>query len=70
MCDLSNGEREAILGHVKGLEELVTRITTNASSVEERSWMDHEGLDQLLGQLAARATETQGWVQHKAAAHG
>ncbi len=70
MCDLSHGERDAILGQVKGLEELMAQITTNTQSVEERSWMDHEGLDRLLAQLAAKANETQGWVQHKAATHG
>jgi hypothetical protein len=33
--------------------------------------MDHEGLDRLLAQLAARATKAQGWVQRKAAGmHG
>ncbi len=70
MCDLSHGERAAILGHVKGLEELMAEITTNTRSVVERSWMDHKGLDRLLTQLAAKANETQGWIQHKAAAHG
>jgi hypothetical protein len=71
MCDLSDGERGTILGHVKGLEEVMAEIGESTRSVEERSWMDHEGLDRLLVQLAARATEAQGWVQRKAAGmHG
>ena len=66
MCDLSHTERDAILAHVSGLEELVTRIRASARSIEDRNWMDHEGLGGLLTQLAAGTSDAQAWVQHKA----
>jgi hypothetical protein len=71
MCDLSHTERDAILAHVSGLEELVTRIRTSARSIEDRNWLDHEGMDDLLGQLAAKTSDAQAWVHHKASmTHG
>lgn len=71
MCDLSQTERDTILGHVSGLEELVTRIRTSAQSIQDRNWMDHEDLDRLLAELGTRATETQSWVHQKmVATHG
>jgi hypothetical protein len=68
MCDLSNGERNAILGLLGGLEGLVTQIRSSARSIEERNWMDHEALDVLLDHLATKAAETRGWVHQKMAA--
>lgn len=71
MCDLSHTGGDASLAHVNGLEELVTRIRTSARSIEDRHWMDHEGLDELLTQLAAKTNDTLAWVHHKASmTHG
>jgi hypothetical protein len=71
MCDLSESERNAILGHIAALEDLVARIRASGASVEERNWMDHEGLDALLAELADRAVEARGWVGRKVAStHG
>ncbi len=66
MCDLTDGERTAILDHVHGLDELVTRIRASAQSIRERNWMDHAELDRLLVELSGRVAETQDWVHHKA----
>lgn len=71
MCDLSQSEREAILGRVKGLEELVTRIRASAQSIEDRNWMEHDDLDRLLTALSTETAGTQTWVHQKmAATHG
>jgi hypothetical protein len=66
MCDLTEGERDAILGHVRGLEEVLTQIRTSAQSIHDRSWMDHAELDRLLVDLSGRVAATQDWVHHKA----
>lgn len=65
MCDLSNTERDAILGHVSGLEDLVNRIRTSAKSVEDRSWMEHDDLDRLLQELSTKAADARTWVHGK-----
>jgi hypothetical protein len=71
MCDLSADEKDAILQYVNALTELIDKVRASSRSIEERSWMEHDELTQLLGQLADTATEAGQWVHDKVhATHG
>jgi hypothetical protein len=70
MCDLSAGEREAIMAHVKELDDLLSSIKTSTQSIQDRNWMDHDELSQLLGRVTETANQAQSWVHQKVASHG
>jgi hypothetical protein len=70
MCDLTEPEKDALLAHIGHLDDLVSQIKASARSVEERNWMDHGQLDQLLSRTADTATAAQYWVHEKVGAHG
>jgi hypothetical protein len=70
MCDLSVDERDAVLGQVEELTDLVTQVSASAQSIRSLSWMDHEELDRLLAAVGAKAAEARAWVGHKVAGHG
>jgi hypothetical protein len=71
MCDLTPDEKVAILQQLTGLQDVVDQIKTSAQTIEDRNWMEHDELSQLLGHLVGKANEADQWVHQKVhATHG
>jgi hypothetical protein len=71
MCDLTADEKDAILQHFSALQEVVDRIKASAQSIEDRKWIEHDEVSQLLGLLVDKAKLADHWVQEKVhATHG
>jgi hypothetical protein len=71
MCDLTPDEKVTILQHLSVLQEVVDQIKASAQTIEDRNWMEHDELSQLLSLLADKANEANHWVHQKVhATHG
>ena len=71
MCGLTAEEKVTILQHITALQEVVDQIKASAQSIEDRNWMEHDQLSELLGLLADKANEANNWVHQKVhATHG
>jgi hypothetical protein len=71
MCDITPDEKATILQRLSGLQEVVDQIKASAQTIEDRNWMEHDELSQLLALLADKANEANHWVHQKVhATHG
>ena len=71
MCDITPDEKATILQRLSGLQEVVDQIKASAQTIEDRNWMEHDELSQLLTLLAGKANEANHWMHQKVrATHG
>jgi hypothetical protein len=71
MCDLTADEKDSILRQLNALQDVVDQIKASARSIEERNWLEHDEVSQLLVLLTEKANEANHWVHQKVhATHG
>ena len=71
MCDLTADEKDSILQQLNALQDVVDQIKASAGSIEDRNWIEHDEVSQLLVLLAEKANEANHWVHQKVhATHG
>ncbi len=71
MCDLTADEKDAIVQQLDALQAIVDQIKASARTIEDRNWLEHDEVSQLLVALADKANEANHWVHEKAhSTHG